>query len=140
MFFVYILYSSSVDQFYIGQTNNLEERISRHNSGRSKSTKKANDWVLRYSESFETRSEAVKRELQIKNMKSRRYIENLINPSSQPGIASRPGSGRSQVRILPPRLTPFATEGVFYWSGSSVGQSNRFLICGSGVRIPSGSL
>ena len=82
MFFLYIIYSSSINQFYIGQTENLEDRLSRHNQGRSKSTKKGNDWVLKYTESFESRSEAVKRELEIKGMKSRKYIEELIQSVS----------------------------------------------------------
>ncbi|WP_373398424.1 GIY-YIG nuclease family protein [Algoriphagus halophilus] len=32
-FFVYILYSDSKDRYYIGQTENLEERLFQHNSG-----------------------------------------------------------------------------------------------------------
>ncbi|WP_296701196.1 GIY-YIG nuclease family protein [Algoriphagus sp.] len=33
IFFVYLLYSSSRDQYYIGQTENLEERLVQHNTG-----------------------------------------------------------------------------------------------------------
>jgi putative endonuclease len=66
MFYLYIIYSVSLDQFYIGQTQNLEDRLFRHNNSGSKSTKKAKDWVLKYTESFSTRSEAVQRETQIK--------------------------------------------------------------------------
>ncbi len=76
---MYIIYSVSLDQFYIGQTQNLEDRLFRHNNSGSKSTKKAKDWVLKYTESFLTRSEAVQRESQIKKMKSRSYIESLVS-------------------------------------------------------------
>jgi putative endonuclease len=38
----------------------------------------AKDWELKYFETFLTRSEACQRELEIKKMKSRKYIENLI--------------------------------------------------------------
>ncbi|WP_083586346.1 GIY-YIG nuclease family protein [Algoriphagus zhangzhouensis] len=31
-FFVYILYSPTIDTYYIGQTTNLEERIKEHNN------------------------------------------------------------------------------------------------------------
>jgi putative endonuclease len=79
MFYMYIIYSVSLDQFYIGQTQNLEDRLFRHNNSGSKSTKKAKDWVLKYTESFSTRSEAVQRESQIKKMKSRSYIESLVS-------------------------------------------------------------
>jgi putative endonuclease len=79
MFYLYIIYSVSLDQFYIGQTQNLEDRLFRHNNSGRKSTKKAKDWVLKYTESFSTRSEAVQRETQIKKMKSRSYMESLVS-------------------------------------------------------------
>jgi len=78
-FSVYILYSSSLNQYYIGHTENLEDRIFRHTNSGSKSTKKANDWVIKYTETFNTRQEVAKRELEIKNKKSRKYIEWLIS-------------------------------------------------------------
>ena len=78
MFIVYILYSSHVDQYYVGHTQNMEDRLSRHNSGRSLSTKKGKPWNLVYTETFETRSEAMLREKAIKKMKSRTYLEQLI--------------------------------------------------------------
>jgi putative endonuclease len=78
MFCVYIIYSNKIDQYYIGQTENLENRLYRHTNSGSKSTKKANDWVIKYTEEFSTRSLAMKREAEIKRKKSRSYIENLI--------------------------------------------------------------
>jgi putative endonuclease len=39
----------------------------------------ATDWVLKYSEVYQTRSEAVKRETEIKKKKSRKYIEMIIS-------------------------------------------------------------
>jgi putative endonuclease len=52
MFSVYIIYSKKIDQYYIGQTENIENRLYRHNNNGSKSTKKANDWVLKYTQEF----------------------------------------------------------------------------------------
>ncbi len=78
-FFVYILYSSSLDQYYIGHSENLQDRIFRHTNSGSKSTKKTNDWVIKYTEEFELRKDAVHRELSIKNKKSRKYIDWLIS-------------------------------------------------------------
>ena len=78
MYKVYIIYSKVIDQYYIGQTSNLENRLYRHNNSGSKSTKKANDWVLKYSEEYQTRGEAMKRESEIKKKKSRNFIEQLI--------------------------------------------------------------
>ena len=77
MFNVYILYSSSIDQYYIGHTQNIDERIDRHNAGRSLTTKRGKPWILLYTETFSTRSEAMIREKAIKKKKSRAYIEQL---------------------------------------------------------------
>ena len=77
-FFIYILYSQTIDQYYVGYCEDLENRIFRHNNSGSKATKKTNDWKLIYTESFNSKPEAVKRELEIKKKKSRKYIEWLI--------------------------------------------------------------
>ncbi|TKC00182.1 GIY-YIG nuclease family protein [Pedobacter cryophilus] len=79
MFFVYILFSSSLNKYYIGSTSNLEERLRKHNSNHKGFTGANSDWVLRYSETFETKIQALKREKQIKNWKSRIMIEKLFN-------------------------------------------------------------
>ena len=78
-FIVYIIYSESIDSYYIGQTANLQERLYRHCNSGSKSTKKAKDWKLVYKEVYNSRSESVRREREIKNKKSRKYIEQLIS-------------------------------------------------------------
>ena len=77
-YYVYIIYSATLDQYYVGHTENLDDRIFRHNNSGSKATKKASDWKLVYTEEFENRSEAIKRELEIKRRKSKKYIESLI--------------------------------------------------------------
>jgi putative endonuclease len=77
-YYVYILYSTKTDRFYVGSCQNINERLIRHNAGYSKSTKAGSPWVLRFKEVFETRSAAVKREIEIKRKKSRIYIEYLI--------------------------------------------------------------
>lgn len=78
MFYIYIIYSKTLDKYYVGSCQNIEQRLQDHLNSRSKFTKIAKDWELKHSEIFSTRSEAYKRELQIKKMKSRKYIENLI--------------------------------------------------------------
>ncbi len=78
MFTVYILKSIHNNKFYIGQTSNLERRFLYHNSGYSKATKSGIPWELVYSENYNSRSEAVRRETEIKKYKSRIFIEKLI--------------------------------------------------------------
>jgi putative endonuclease len=70
MFYLYILYSSTKNKYYVGQTENIETRVEHHNSGISRYTSITNDWILVYSESFETRNESIKRENEIKRKKA----------------------------------------------------------------------
>ncbi|MFN1834849.1 GIY-YIG nuclease family protein [Balneola sp. MJW-20] len=78
MFYVCILYSKKRKRFYTGQCEDVGERFIYHNDGYCRSTRSGKPWRLVYAESFETRSEAVRREGQIKKMKSSRYIRKLI--------------------------------------------------------------
>ena len=79
MYYVYMLYSAVVDRYYVGQTSNLEDRLKRHNQGRSKYTKSGIPWKLVYKESFETRSEAMKSEKKLKQSKSREHLVQVIH-------------------------------------------------------------
>lgn len=45
-FYVYILYSTKADKYYIGQTDNLTDRVERHNAGYETFTSKYRPWVL----------------------------------------------------------------------------------------------
>jgi putative endonuclease len=78
-FFVYILQSKKDFSFYIGQTNDLDARLSKHHDGFSKYSSSKMPWRLVYFEMFETRTEVIKREKEIKLKKSRKYIEVLIS-------------------------------------------------------------
>ncbi len=78
-FYVYILQSLKDFSFYVGQCDDLDRRMSKHFDGFSKYTAGKRPLRLRYFEVFQTRTEALKRERQIKKMKSRKYIIELIN-------------------------------------------------------------
>ncbi|SFE06875.1 putative endonuclease [Flavobacterium phragmitis] len=77
-FVVYILFSESKNRYYIGFTSNLEERLIRHNQKSKGFTGNVNDWKVVYTENYEIKETAHKRELQIKSWKSRIKIEELI--------------------------------------------------------------
>ena len=79
MWYVYIIYSKKIDRYYVGYTDDLEWRLERHNSGWGKYTRRGVPWKLKYTESFERKTEAIKREREIKKKKSRKYIEKLIS-------------------------------------------------------------
>jgi putative endonuclease len=79
MFYTYILQSAKSGRYYIGHTNDLVARLERHNTGKATATKNKGPWVLKYYEEYETKQLANSRELNIKSMKSRVYIEKLIS-------------------------------------------------------------
>ncbi len=69
MYYVYIL--ECVDKtLYIGSTNDVQKRVAVHNEGKTgaKYTKPRRPVVLRYSEQHETKSDALKREWELKRL------------------------------------------------------------------------
>ena len=95
IFYTYIIYSSSKDQYYIGHSGDLEDRLYRHNNSGSKSTKQSSDWELKYQKEFNDRAGAATHEMEIKKKKSRKYIE---QPISSAGYlhAGRRGASRGK--------------------------------------------
>ena len=79
---MYILYSEKPDKYYIGACTDMERRLYEHNIGHSKFTSSGMPWRIVYWEGFETLAEAKRRELKVKKMKSRKYIEDLIAKGS----------------------------------------------------------
>ncbi len=75
----YILYSDRLDKYYIGSTQDIDERLRRHNLGLNKYTKTGTLCNIVYSQESATRSEAMSKEKKIKAKKSRKYIEWLID-------------------------------------------------------------
>lgn len=65
---VYILYSEQFDRFYIGQTNDIADRIHRHNSGTVVSMALYRPWILYWSGEKPDRKEAMALERKLKNL------------------------------------------------------------------------
>jgi len=81
MYFVYILYSAELDHYYIGCSDNPEERLRKHLFNHKGFTSKAKDWFICLTEGFETKTEALNRERQLKNWKNKTRLKQLINKS-----------------------------------------------------------
>ena len=81
MHWCYVVYSPTLDKFYIGETENLELRITQHNTAFFKSsyTSKASDWMLYASLVCKDRAQARKAESFTKRMKRKKFIINLKN-------------------------------------------------------------
>ena len=82
VWFVYILYSRSLDRYYIGVTENVEVRFTKHLAKHRGYTGSATDWELKYVETFPAKRAALIREKQLKRWKNRKRIEELISRSA----------------------------------------------------------
>ncbi len=80
--FVYILRSESTGRFYVGCAEDPVTRLAEHQRGQTVSTRGRGPWSLAYKERFATLAEARSRERQIKNWKSHRSIQQLIDSST----------------------------------------------------------
>jgi putative endonuclease len=78
MYFVYVLRSLKDNKLYIGQTSNVERRLSEHNTGLCRSTKSRIPFELIYKEEFITRSKAMRREKELKTGKGREFLSKEI--------------------------------------------------------------
>ncbi len=77
-YFIYILFSSTLDLYYIGFSGNPDLRLNKHLSNHKGFTSKAKDWRIVYKEVFQEKSEALKREKQLKAWKNKIRIKQLI--------------------------------------------------------------
>ncbi len=78
-FFVYILYSPTINTYYIGQTTNLKERLEQHNNHVFKGafTRRATDWEIYHSICCDTKKQAILIEGHLKRARKRKYLEDL---------------------------------------------------------------
>ncbi|MBN2307113.1 GIY-YIG nuclease family protein [Candidatus Peregrinibacteria bacterium] len=77
-YIVYIIRSKKTGKRYIGYTQDIDERLRRHNTGTSAYTKREKPWELIYSEEMTSKSEALKREKEIKSFKGGGSLKNLL--------------------------------------------------------------
>ncbi|MEO1415041.1 MAG: GIY-YIG nuclease family protein [Bacteroidota bacterium] len=73
---VYILKSLHTGKHYFGHTQDLEERIDRHNQGRAPATRGKGTWKLIYHEVFVSTAKAMAREKFFKSYPGWRWLKN----------------------------------------------------------------
>lgn len=66
MHFVYFVKSDKDKSYYVGSTENVERRVQEHNVGKTKSLKSKLPVQLVYTEQFESKTDARKREIYLK--------------------------------------------------------------------------
>jgi len=125
-FWVYVLLSQRTGLHYIGSTGDLDDRLIRHNAGRSKTTKADLPRTLVYGEKFDSRAAAYRRELEIKSWKSRRLIDQLVVIEHSDLSEGRPDKSGSSA----PTSNFFPKMGATGWNPVA-------RLAGRGVRQPS---
>ncbi len=80
MYTVYVLHSPTYDKIYVGFTSNLQQRLLSHNQlGKKGYTVRYRPWIVIHTEEFDTKSEALQREKQLKSARGRAWIRTLID-------------------------------------------------------------
>jgi len=81
MHYLYVIFSENLNRYYIGETPDIRIRLDQHNKHYFKRgfTKAANDWKFSLTYQCENRTQALFLEKFIKRMKSRVFIEKIIN-------------------------------------------------------------
>jgi putative endonuclease len=77
MYYTYVLRSLKTGIRYVGSSEDVEARLRRHNYGKVKFTRNHKPWKLVYSERYDSRAEAYKRELFLKSGQGRKYLDNI---------------------------------------------------------------
>jgi putative endonuclease len=87
MWETYIIQSINYKRYYIGYSQNAIYRLAQyHNEGKCKSTKHYIPYKIIKIEKFKTKTEALKREKQLKKMKNGNEFKKIIERS---GVESR---------------------------------------------------
>ena len=76
--YVYVLLSQKDGQFYVGYTQNVQNRIEQHNSGQVQATKRRLPIKLIYWEGCINQQDATRREKYLKTIWGKRYIKGRV--------------------------------------------------------------
>ena len=77
-YFVYLIISKNKQKYlsYVGYTNNLKKRLSKHNASKGAKFTRGRKWILAYSISYDSKSKAMKEEYKLKkNYKLRNKLK-----------------------------------------------------------------
>jgi len=78
MYYIYVLWSSKLRKRYVGSTDNVEQRLGKHNRGGNKFTKGGLPWIKIYEEEYSLKSEALKREKFLKSGQGRTWLDKQL--------------------------------------------------------------
>ena len=77
-YFVYLIISKNKQKHlsYVGYTNNLKKRLTKHNASKGAKFTRGRKWILAYSMSYDSKSKAMREEYKLKkNYKLRNRLK-----------------------------------------------------------------
>lgn len=77
-YYVYVLRSLVRDFIYIGDTENLRNRLSEHNSGQSASTKPYLPYEIIHYEAYRNMADAKRREMYLKGSRGKTTLKTML--------------------------------------------------------------
>jgi putative endonuclease len=77
--FLYILYSKSLNEYYVGISNNPQRRLFYHNMSHKGWTRRGRPWKLMFTKQFDSKQLAESWEAWIKQQKNRNIIDRIID-------------------------------------------------------------
>jgi putative endonuclease len=78
MIYVYAIKSVDRNYIYVGMTDNVDRRFMQHQNGYEKTTKPYCPFILIYTEAFESRDSARKKEKYLKTAAGKRFLRSLL--------------------------------------------------------------
>jgi putative endonuclease len=79
-YYVYILESLADSRWYYGYSEHLPQRVSDHNTNRSKYTRRKGPWRLIFVREFDDKTAALQFELYLKRTRNKEYIRKEFAP------------------------------------------------------------
>ena len=77
-YYVYILLSLRDLDFYVGFTENLKKRYTKHNDGKNKATKSRKPFELIFYEAYRNKYDALRREKYLKSTKGKTTLRAML--------------------------------------------------------------
>lgn len=78
MYYVYVIYSAKSGKLYKGITENIRERVQKHNAAKVRSTKNGVPWKLIHYQAFINKTDARREELFLKSGKGKERLKVLL--------------------------------------------------------------
>jgi putative endonuclease len=80
LYYVYVLYSKAHHRYYVGSSSDPTKRLLSHNDPRNNGwTKRFRPWTIIYTETFNSKLEALKRERWFKSGVGREFMKSMHN-------------------------------------------------------------